>query len=305
MIINMKKDRIKIKSGFLADRHPFSLLVFFLCVILISMFSKNPVILLISVFFSLGLLLKLRGLRNMLKFLRLTLILALLTAIINPMFNHRGRTVLARFKSGNALTLEACFYGLYAALILISVFAWFSGFNHCFDTDKLLYIFGSLSPRLALTLSMSLRFVPEFTAKAGEIRKMQKMLGGVGKKGLMGKFRNAMAVFGALLTWVLESSVTRSESMKMRGYGQAKRRMYSIYRWEAEDTCLTVFSLVFTGVYILLLSRGSFDFWFYPVIYGDIFSAGAVLGYAVLAALMLLPVIFDNRLEGRRFKEYV
>ena len=29
------------------------------------------------------------------------------------------------------------------------------------------------------------------------------------------------------------------------------------------------------------------------------------VGYAVLAALMLLPVIFDNRLEGRRFKEYV
>ena len=294
----------KIKPGFLTGRHPLCLLVFFVSVICISMFSGSPMVLAVSLIFSLATLAKLKGIRGMLRFLRLMLVLAFLTAVINPLFNHRGRTIIARFKNGQPLTLEACFYGLYAAMILISVLTWFSCFNHCFDTDKLLYIFGRLSPRLSLMLSMALRFVPEFTAKAKEISKMQRMLSG-NRKGFVIKIKNGVAVFGALLTWVLESSVTRSESMRMRGYGVTKRKMYSIFRWETEDTVFTVLVLIGTTAYLVLLSEGSFKFWFYPYIYGNISSPGAILGYIILALLMCLPLIFDNRLTGRRIKEYV
>ncbi|MBP3238574.1 MAG: energy-coupling factor transporter transmembrane protein EcfT [Lachnospiraceae bacterium] len=299
----MKINRSKIRPGFLTGRHPVSLLVFFVCVTGISMFSKNPAVLFMSMFFSITSLAKLKGLGGMLRFLRTMLVLALLTAVINPLFNHRGRTVLARFHNGQPLTLEACFYGLYAAMILISVLAWFSCFNHCFDTDKLLYLFGRFSPRLSLMLSMSLRFVPEFAAKAKEISGIQRMLAG-GNRGIIQKIKNGTAVFGSLLTWVLEGSVMRSESMRMRGYGVAKRKMYSAYKWEAEDTAFTALSLVFTGIYLALLYAGSFKFWFYPYVYGRIFAPQAVAGYLTLALLMCLPLIFDNRLEGRRIREH-
>ena len=82
----MKINRSKIRPGFLTGRHPVSLLVFFVCVTGISMFSKNPAVLFMSMFFSITSLAKLKGLGGMLRFLRTMLVLALLTAVINPLF---------------------------------------------------------------------------------------------------------------------------------------------------------------------------------------------------------------------------
>ena len=97
----------KIKPGFLTGRHPLCLLVFFVSVICISMFSGSPMVLAVSLLFSLATLAKLKGIRGMLRFLRLMLVLAFLTAVINPLFNHRGRTIIARFKNGQPLTLSS------------------------------------------------------------------------------------------------------------------------------------------------------------------------------------------------------
>lgn len=291
----------KIRHDCLKTRHPISLLVFFACVIGLSMFSLQPIVLGISSLGSLFIYFRLCGGRKLLSHLKLMLILAILTAIINPLFNHRGRTVLYRFKNGNSLTFEAIFYGFTAALIVVSVLSWFAVFNYIFDSDKLLYVFGRFSPSFALTISMALRFVPEFGRKAKEISRMNRLeYRNSGKKGFVARIKQGAAGLGALLTWALEGSVKKAKSMRDRGFGRGKRTSYSIFRWQTEDTVLLVSTMVMMAVHIALSLLGAFDFWFYPVIYGRIFAAPALCGYAVLLLLMLLPAVFDMRMVGRR-----
>ena len=290
----------KLKKDCLKDRHPLALLLVFAALIGISMFSGSPVVMIIMCAGSLSLLGILKGRRALLGHIKIMALLALLTAAINPLFNHRGRTVLARFRSGNALTFEAVMYGLYAALILISVISWFACFNYVFDSDKLLYIFGGFSPALALVLSMTLHFVPEFTAKAKEISLINKGNTASDRKGIVAKLKNKIAVFGTLLTWALEGSVKKAKSMRDRGYGSGKRSRYSIFRWQKEDTVMVLTAVFLLTAYIILHILGAFKFWFYPVLYGKIFSAGAIAGYLVIVLLCILPAVFNLRIMGRK-----
>jgi energy-coupling factor transport system permease protein len=61
--------------------------------------------------------------------LRYMLPLLLITAILNPVFNHEGVTIIAYLRSGNPLTLESIIYGVAASLMLITVITWFSCYN--------------------------------------------------------------------------------------------------------------------------------------------------------------------------------
>ena len=305
-MVNSEYDRIspdgvaqKLKKDCLKGRHPLALLMVFAALIGISMFSGSPVVMIIMTIGSLTVLGILKGSKSLISHMKLMAVLAVLTAAINPLFNHRGRTVLAKFRSGNALTFEAVMYGLYAALILISVISWFACFNYVFDSDKLLYLFGGFSPALALVLSMTLHFVPEFTAKAREISLINKGNTAANSKGLVKKLRNKMAVFGALLTWALEGSVKKAKSMRDRGYGSRKRSRYSIFRWKPQDSIMTAAALGLTAFYIILHILGAFKFWFYPVLYGKVFSVSALCGYSVIICLCLLPVLFNFRHLGR------
>lgn len=89
----------------------------------------------------------------------------LLTAILNPIFNHKGLTVLFYLKR-NPVTLESVAYGAASGVMLGSVLLIFSCFNRIITDDKILYLFGRIIPSLAVVLSMALRFVPLFTTQA-------------------------------------------------------------------------------------------------------------------------------------------
>lgn len=92
--------------------------------------------------------------------------LMLLTAVLNPLFNHRGLTILCWLPGGNPLTLEAIAYGIAAAGMLAAAISWFYCLNRVFTTDKFVWLFGRIIPFLSLLVSMTLRFVPQFTARA-------------------------------------------------------------------------------------------------------------------------------------------
>ncbi len=87
-------------------------------------------------------------------------------ALLNPMFNHYGVTMLYYVKSsGNWITLEALVYGVVLGAVMFVVIQWFSCYNKVMTTDKFIYLFGRIIPALSLILSMALRFVPRFTAQ--------------------------------------------------------------------------------------------------------------------------------------------
>ena len=87
----------------------------------------------------------------------------LITAVINPLFNHEGMTVLEYLPDGNPLTLESILYGLCAGVSLVSVLCFFSCFSTVMASDKFMFLFGKIIPSLLLLLLMTIRFVPLFS----------------------------------------------------------------------------------------------------------------------------------------------
>src|SRR5690606_15261610 len=102
----------------------------------------------------------------------------LFMAALNPLFNHQGVTILFYLeRSGNPVTLESILYGISSAIMFVTVIMWFSCYNKVMTSDKFIYLFGRIMPKLSLLLSMTLRFVPRYIEKIREISYAQKCVG--------------------------------------------------------------------------------------------------------------------------------
>lgn len=75
-------------------------------------------------------------------------------------YNHFGVTNLRQNFIGNEITLEALLYGLQIGFTAITVIMFFSCVFAVFSSDKIVYLFGRVSPKLSLFLSIILRMVP-------------------------------------------------------------------------------------------------------------------------------------------------
>ena len=139
--------------------HPLVAFAFFALVLLLTMLVMRPAFLAISLLGAAAYGAYLRR-RRFWRMWRTLLPLLVLTAAVNPLFSHRGVTVLAYFPSGNPLTLESILYGLAAAALLCCAVLWLGCCSDVMTTDKFVYLFGRLAPALSLLLSMTLRFVP-------------------------------------------------------------------------------------------------------------------------------------------------
>lgn len=82
-------------------------------------------------------------------------------SLANPLFIHNGETVLF-FMNDNPITLEAIIYGGVSSLMIVGVLLWCRCYGAILTTDKFLYLFGRLIPKLGLILSMAFRFIPLF-----------------------------------------------------------------------------------------------------------------------------------------------
>ena len=151
----MEKDAF---AGF----HPAVNLCYFATVIGLSMFLMHPVFLLLSLVFSSCYLWYLLGAKRFLRQLGFLIPVLLFTAVLNPLFNHEGVTVLFALPNGNPVTWEAVCFGLASAVLMGASILWFTCCNAVFTTDKIIYLFGRAIPSLSLLISMTLRFVPRF-----------------------------------------------------------------------------------------------------------------------------------------------
>ena len=272
--------------------HPVVSFLYYLLAIVFSVCIMHPVCIVLSVFGSLLLSVKLSG-KKMLKFyLMFILPTAIIAAILNPLFNHQGVTVLTYFPNGNPLTKESLLYGFAASGMIASVMSWFYSFNLIMTGDKIVYLFGKVTPSLSLLISMILRFVPNFKRQIKEIYEVQKGMG-IYKKN---KFKTLLAVLSAEITVALESSVTTSDSMKSRGYGTAKRTFYSCYTMRKFDIAVLIFVSVTSIAVILLWILGAFKALFYPVIAVNDMSALSCVVYGVFC---FLPFILECTEEIR------
>ena len=95
-------------SGF----HPVVNLAFFAAVLAMTMFIMQPVYLAISLLAGCAYLFYMRGGRGGLRQVGYLLPILLGMAVMNPLFNHEGVTILAYLPNDNPITLEAIAYGI-------------------------------------------------------------------------------------------------------------------------------------------------------------------------------------------------
>ena len=140
--------------------HPIVNFTYFVFVIGFGCFLMHPVCLCISVACGFAYSVMLKGKKAIRTNLLYMLPILILTALINPLFNHEGPTILMYLPSGNPLTAESIVYGLCAATMIASVICHFSCYNEVMTSDKFIYLFGKVIPALSLIFSAIMSCAP-------------------------------------------------------------------------------------------------------------------------------------------------
>ncbi len=273
--------------------HPFINLIYFVFAIGFGCVFMHPVSLGISLFCSISYMFVAKG-RKALGSFRIILPFVALTALINPLFNHQGVTILGYFPWGNPLTFESVFYGICASFMVIGVMCFFSGFNVVMTTDKFVYLFGKILPKFSLILSMVIRFVPQFARKIKEVANTQKTLGkGLDDKRLFIRMKNAVSIMGIMFGWAFENSMDTADSMRSRGYGLKGRTSFSLYRMDKRDICTLVYILLL-GLYIIISGvYGGMEMRFFPSLVWNKMGYFEISVFVSYFMLLITPVLVE------------
>lgn len=288
-----------------SEYHPFINLIYFAFTISFSLVLTHPLAQGISLMCAVIYAVSINGKKSVIFLLKYCLPMVLLTAFINPAFNHEGATTLLYFPNGNPLTLESILYGFSAGVMIITTLMWFSSFNRVMTTDKFIYLFGKVIPALSLVLSMSLRFVPKFKSQMQTVTEAQRSIGrDVSSGSFMQRTKTAILIFSIMITWSLENAIETADSMKSRGYGLKGRTAFSIYRFDKRDKNAIVWLALCGSLVIVGAILNTFGFRYFPDISYAAFDMTTIPFYCVYFALCITPVILNLK-EERKWKNSV
>ncbi len=286
-----------------SETNPAAYTIYFLAVTLPAMFSGNPIISLISLVCALSYSLTLGGGRKRYGYY---IVFFIVYTLINPIVSHNGKTVL--FLANNTpITLEALMYGVYAAVMIISVLLWFSSYSRVMTSDRLCYLLGRVSPRLSLLISMTIRFVHIFGARRREVKSAALAEGYFLDGNIIDTIRCELHIMSVLATWSLENGIRTADSMEARGYGVGRRTSAKSFGFGAFDIALIVFSVCLSLPAIYLCAVGGVSFDFYPEIKPPTSTHTLIIAYALYALLAMTPTICEIiwRLKWRYLRSRV
>jgi len=287
----MNKDAF---SGF----HPVVNFIFFMATLGLTMFIQQPVYLLISMISGCAYLLYLQGKKGFYRQVGYLVPILVMMAVMNPMFNHEGITVLWYLPNDNPITLEAICFGLASAVMMGASIVWFNCCNTVFTSDKIIYLFGRVIPALSLMISMTLRFVPRFKNFLQSVLRTQQAMHK--PENTKEKLGQALAAFSATVSWAMEQSIVSADSMKSRGYGLFGRTAFSIYIFEKRDgVALMMLFLLCVGTVVPHLV-GLMGWTYYPSMTGDLLGPVQILAYLCYGGMCNLPLII-NLMEDRKW----
>ena len=283
-------------SNAFSTYHPIINFLYFTLVLLFSMIFMHPACLVISLVVAFVYSVHLKG-KKAVKFNFIFLLpMLLVTALMNPAFNHEGATILTYLPSGNPLTLESIIYGIAASTMLASVICWFSCYNEVMTSDKFVYLFGTIIPSLSLILSMVLRFVPKFKAQISIVSNAQKCIGrDISNGNFFSRAKYGIVILSIMVTWSLENAIETADSMKSRGYGLSGRTAFSIYHFDKRDKKALLVLLILGGFIVCGSVLGGLYFRYFPTMKGDFFAPITILLLLAYLGLCLVPVIIDRR----------
>ena len=274
--------------------HPIVNFIYFVFVIGFSCFFMHPICLGISLVSGFTYSVMLRGKKVVKTNLLYMIPMLVIMALINPAFNHEGVTIIDYLPSGNPLTLESIIYGLCAAIMIVSVICHFSCYNEVMTSDKFIYLFGKIIPGVSLIISMTLRFVPKFSAQLKVVTNAQKCMGrDVSNGSIIKRAKNGLNILSIMTTWALENAIETADSMKSRGYGVPGRTAFSIFTFDKRDKkalCL----ILLLGIYTLVGNlMGGMYFRFFPSMKSADVSPFGISVFVAYLLLCICPIIIE------------
>ncbi len=280
--------------------HPVLTFFYFLAIIGCSMFVMHPAVLTASLVGGVSYSWYLTRGASQRGLLAMMLSAMVLPALINPLFNHAGATVLFRLWWGAPVTFEAVAFGLCTGCMLASVVVWFACYRMVMTSDKTIYLFGKAVPALSLVFSMTLQFVPRFMTQFKRVLNAQRCMGRDVIHGtLRERTSTAAKTISIMATWALEGSIQTADSMRSRGYGLRGRTSYSPYRFDLRDRMAAAVVLVLVGLITYGLWSGGLEISFFPMINAAAPCVSSAAACGAFAVLCMFPLIVDGADEVR------
>ena len=280
--------------------HPMINLIYFVTAIVCTVKFDHPVYLAIAFLCAFAYSVKLNGKKSLIFDLCLIPFIVAYAAWYSY-YNHFGITDLRVNFVGNEITLEAIVVGFVRGTKVATLIMIFSCIFAVVSADKIVYLFGRISPRLSLYLSILLRFVPRVKQKGKHIELSRK---GIGKGCFQGNPLKCLAhmcsFLSILITWTLEDFIESAASMKCRGYSLRGRTAFSIYRFDNRDRGFVIGLFTCITVTLMAVAFDQTKIRYNPVIMMNRVTGLSVVFYGVYAVMMLLPMILQI-IGERRF----
>jgi len=233
--------------------------------------------------------------RRVLLALAFSLPIAVAWALINPLVDRQGLTVIARLGEVPALgqldiTAEATAYGGVLGLRVLVVIGCFALLSAAVDPDDLLRAFRRISFRSALTAALATRMVPVLARDARRLHDAQRCIAG--------EPAPRRAVVRAVASSALDRAVDVAATLEVRGYGAARRAPRGGGRpWSRHDLAFAASAVALAAIG-LAATLGDWErFAAYPSFSAPVDPRLLVL-CAALAACALVPFA-DRRGIGR------
>jgi len=253
----------------------------FLTTLVLIFFMQNPIYLIIFLLglISLGYHLsekdeKSTWLKKNLQFLATIIFVS---AFINGLFTHSGKTVLFSFPDswmliGGSVTLESLTYGAINGITICAIFLLFRVLNCALSVKQLTRLIPRALYPIGMIISISLTFFPSIQRRICEIKEAQMIRGNP-----MKKIRDWLPILIPLLVSSLENGIILSESMTSRGFYTRKTKNTPIFL--IIGLIIGTFS-IFSGWIFLIYD--------YPAYYYlPLFILGGIIIFFILRALSI------------------
>ena len=274
--------------------HPTINLIFFTAVISSAVSFMHPAFLCISFLSSFIYSVKLNGIKAFI-FNFLLIPLTAVYALFYASYNHFGITVLRTNFIDNSITLESLIYGAAAGAVISSVIMWFSCVFAVVSSDKIIYLFGRISPKLSLFLSVILRTVPRVKNNFKKTAAAQQAVGkGIRSGNIFRRLINIVRIISVNVTWLLENFIESAASMKSRGYTLKGRTAFSIYRFDYRDRSFVITIFWCLTVILMGILLDQMNILYNPEIIFNRITSLSYVFYLVFAVLCLLPLILQT-----------
>lgn len=284
--------------------HPMMNLIYFVAAITCTICFKQPIFLGIAFLCAFIYSVKLGGIKIFLPDL-LFILLGVGYALRYASYEHFGVTVLTVNMIDNQITLESLVFGIANGMIFATVCMWCCCIFMLITADKIVYLFGRISPKLSLFLSILLRTIPRVKVRARRIEISREGIGkGVVQGNLWQKFLHFLSLISILIIWTMEDFVESSNSMKSRGYSLKGRTAFSIYRFDNRDRGLVIVFFWCLTIICMGVLFNQTTMYFDPMLIMNPITSMSYVFYAVYAFFLLLPlglqIVGEYRFEKLR-----